>query len=60
MSKFDAAREEYDAIGRDDDTLPCDACEYEFPYNQIIECSRCGDRVCSNCLIEHAKGHSQL
>jgi hypothetical protein len=59
MSKFDAARDEYDAIGRDDDTLPCDSCDREVPYTEIIECSHCDARVCSKCLVEHAKGHHE-
>jgi hypothetical protein len=38
----------------------CDDCQTDFPAEEVIECGHCGDTVCSGCLIEHAKGHSQV
>jgi predicted sulfurtransferase len=56
-----AVRDEYEEfeLVRKARTIPCDECEAEIPYTQIIECSHCDARVCSKCLVEHAKGHSQ-
>jgi hypothetical protein len=42
------------------ETIPCDACDREVPYAEIIECSHCDARVCPKCLVEHAKGHAEL
>jgi hypothetical protein len=41
-------------------TILCDDCQTEFPAEEVIECSYCDARVCSTCLVEHAKGHSAI
>jgi len=40
--------------------IPCDECGLSVAPDQIHECGHCGDCICMGCLVEHAKGHSQL